>query len=179
VTRDRSGILATCVSLLILSLMSVPGVRAVSEGDTVSDLRRSGASAPDTPEFAFLSLLNESRAAALLPPLHADDTLAAFARSHTRAMVERHALFHSAHDARVASAPAGWRRLGENVGVGESAETLHAAFMNSPRHRDNVLGDYDGVAIGSERDQHGQLYVTVVFVKRGAPTTIQLASTHR
>lgn len=164
---------------MILSLISVPSVRALGDGDTVSDLRRSGASAPDTPEFAFLSLLNESRAAALLPALRADDTLASFARSHTRAMVERHALFHSAQRERSASAPPGWRRLGENVGVGESPETLHGAFMNSSRHRDNILGDYDSVAIGSERDSDGQLYVTVVFVKQGAPATIQLASTHR
>lgn len=141
--------------LLALSLMSVPSVRAVGAGDT------SGAEA----ELEFLSLLNQSRAAARLPALSPDDGLATFARWHTREMMSRGELFHSPTGVRRTAVPPGWQRLGENVGVGATSDTLHEAFMASPHHRDNILGDYTAVAIGAERDREGRLYVTVVFVK--------------
>jgi uncharacterized protein YkwD len=151
--------------LLALSLMSVPSVRAVGAGDT------SGAEA----ELEFLSLLNQSRAAARLPALSPDDGLATFARWHTREMIGRGELFHSATDVRRAVVPPGWQRLGENVGAGATAGTLHEAFMTSPHHRDNILGDYTAVAIGADRDREGRLYVTVVFVKRRDPAPVRWA----
>ena len=68
--------------------------------------------------------------------------------------------------------------MGENVGVGSTPERLHALFMNSPRHRDNILGDYSGVAIGAQRASDGQVYVTVVFLKRANLPQAQLARKH-
>ncbi|MGH2703523.1 MAG: CAP domain-containing protein [Actinomycetota bacterium] len=44
-----------------------------------------------------------------------------------------------------------WQALGENVGVGGDVEALHRAFMDSPGHRTNFLGDYERVGIGRER----------------------------
>jgi uncharacterized protein YkwD len=126
-------------------------------------------------EAEFLSLLNGTRVAAGLSPLAPEDAMVGFARGHTREMVGRGDIFHSENATRVAVAPVGWRRLGENVGVGSTPERLHALFMNSPRHRDNILGDYTGVAIGAERTPDGQLYVTVVFLKRANLPQAQLA----
>lgn len=127
-------------------------------------------------ETEFYSLLNGTRAAAGLSPLDLERGMVDFARGHTRAMVSRGDIFHSEGETRVAIAPAGWRRLGENVGMGSTPERLHALFMSSPRHRDNILGDYTGVAIGAERAPDGQLYVTVVFLKRAHAPQAQLAS---
>jgi uncharacterized protein YkwD len=144
--------------------------------------RAAGAGEPGTSEPAslgaeaeFLSMLNGTRVAAGLAPLEQEGGMVGFAREHTRAMVSRGDIFHSESGTRVAVAPAGWRRLGENVGVGSTPERLHALFMNSPRHRDNILGDYTGVAIGAERAPDGQLYVTVVFLKRANQPQAQLA----
>jgi uncharacterized protein YkwD len=126
-------------------------------------------------EAEFLALLNGTRVAAGLSALELEGGLVRFARGHTQEMVDRGDIFHSDSSTRVAAAPAGWRRLGENVGVGSTPERLHALFMNSPRHRDNVLGDYSGVAIGAQRASDGQLYVTVVFLKRVNVPQAQLA----
>jgi uncharacterized protein YkwD len=126
-------------------------------------------------EAEFLSLLNGTRVAAGLAPLELESVMVGFARGHTREMVDRGDIFHSEQGTRLASAPAGWRRLGENVGVGSTPERLHALFMNSPGHRDNILGDYTGVAIGAQRSADGQLYVTVVFLKRANVPQAQLA----
>ena len=126
-------------------------------------------------EGEFLAMLNGTRVAAGLAPLELEDGLVRFARGHTREMMDRGDLFHSEKGTRVAVAPAGWRRLGENVGVGSTPERLHASFMSSPGHRDNILGDYSGVAIGAARATDGQLYVTVVFVKRANPPQTRLA----
>ena len=175
-TRDRIGVPATCAFLLALSMMSVPSVRAVSDGDTASGARSSAASTPDTTELEILALVNGTRAAASLPALQPDAWLAPFARTHTRQMMDRGGLFHSAREARATAAPAGWRRIGENVGVGHTPGTLHEAFMASPGHRDNILGDYDGVAIGADRGDDGRLFVTVVFVKRGIAGPEQVAT---
>lgn len=127
-------------------------------------------------ELEILALVNGTRAAASLPALQPDDALASFARSHTREMIDRGGLFHSAREGRAAVAPAGWQRIGENVGVGNTPRTLHEAFMTSPGHRDNILGDYDGVAIGAQRDEDGRLFVTVVFVKGGIAGAEQVAT---
>jgi len=129
-------------------------------------------------EAEFLGLLNGTRVAAGLAPLEVEGGLVAFARAHTRQMIDSGDIFHSENTTRVAAAPTGWRRLGENVGVGSTPERLHALFMNSPRHRDNILGDYSGVAIGAQRASDGQLYVTVVFLKRANLPQAQLARKH-
>ena len=131
--------------------------------------------APAGVETEFLALLNDTRASVGLAPLQLEGGLVEFARGHARAMVRRGDLFHSETAARAAAAPSGWRRLGENVGVGSTPERLHALFMSSPRHRGNILGDYSGVAVGAERAPDGQLYVTVLFLKRARLPQAQLA----
>jgi uncharacterized protein YkwD len=58
-----------------------------------------------------------------------------------------------------------WTRVGENVGYAGSADQVQTAYMNSPGHRANILGDYNRVGIGAVRDGSGRLWTTVVFVK--------------
>jgi len=43
-----------------------------------------------------------------------------------------------------------WQYVGENVGYGPDALTVHVAFMNSPAHRANILDrDYTEVGVGA------------------------------
>jgi len=58
-----------------------------------------------------------------------------------------------------------WRRIGENVGWGPSAEWLHSGFWNSAPHRANMLGDYNRVGIGARVEADGDVWVTVNFLK--------------
>lgn len=92
------------------------------------------------------------------------DRLSHYARRHSRDMADRGYLFHS--DSRLlqrALAPYNWSIGGENVGVGESVDSLQNAFMTSKVHRANILrSSFDHTAIGMVR-AHGSLWVTVIF----------------
>jgi len=61
-------------------------------------------------------------------------------------------------------APAGWRKLGENVGYGSSVDVVQGAFMNSPGHRANILDrTFNNVGIGVTVDGNGRRWVVQEF----------------
>lgn len=97
-------------------------------------------------ESTFVSLINASRASSGLGPLAMDPSLSNIARGHSSQMAAAGNIFHTADLAH--ATPGGWQTLGENVGMGPRVDTLHQAFMQSPGHRANVMGDYDRVGIG-------------------------------
>ena len=125
-------------------------------------------------EQGFLSAINSSRASAGLGPLTMDGNLRAHARKHTADMIAADKIYHSTSAELQAAAGSGWSKLGENVGRGGTVASLHQAFMDSPGHRANILGDYNYAGIGTDTAPDGKLYVTVVFMKKGStssPTT--------
>lgn len=126
-------------------------------------------------ENAFLSAINSSRSAAGLAPLAMSGSLQTYARSHSVDMANANKVYHSTGAQLAAAAGSGWTNLGENVGRGPSVSALHSAFMGSSGHKANILGDYNYVGIGTTT-KDGYIYVTAVFMKKGAtaaaaPTT--------
>lgn len=127
------------------------------------------ASAPSTTAVSneLISLTNASRGDRGLPALTADFRASEIALAWSQNMANTSRLSHNPKVAdqvteRVAS---GWTRIGENVGVGYSAASLHDAFMASSGHRANILGDYNRFGVGTAIDGSGRLWVTLVFVK--------------
>ena len=60
--------------------------------------------------------------------------------------------------------PTGWFRVAENVGCGQSADSLHQSFMDSPGHRDNIMDpDFTDVGIGVRFADDGAMWVTQNF----------------
>lgn len=128
----------------------------------------SGATTPETQEFSFLRSANEARAAAGLGPLKMSTSLVDYARIHSARMLQAGKIFHTEDLAAVANERVPrWQRAGENVGVGGTVESLHAAFMNSPGHKANVLGDYNYVGMGVVQGS-GRMYITQFFAKTPA-----------
>ena len=132
-------------------------------------------------EGDFVSRINADRASNGLDPLTVLSGLTTYARSHSEAMEADGQIYHSTADqlrSMANSAAPGWQRLGENVGTGGSVASLHVAFMNSPGHRDNILGDFTHVGVGTV-ESDGRLYVTEIFVKlpAGSTTTSTTTST--
>ena len=125
-----------------------------------------GASPGD--EAQFVSLINQSRADAGLAALTGYADLTDDARVHTADMIASGQVFHSSA-AQLGSYTSGWSLLGENVGMGPNPQLLHQAFLNSPSHRANIMGDYDLVGVGADRSADGVMFVTVVFMKSVAP----------
>jgi hypothetical protein len=114
------------------------------------------------PEGTFLSRINSSRAAAGLPPVERYWDLTDDARAHTNRMIDAGHIYHNSNLGGVTGV---WQALGENVGVGIDANSLHDAFMGSSGHRANILGNYNYVGIGAKTDADGLLWVTVIFMR--------------
>jgi len=154
------------LSLLLVAALATIGLGLAAAGDSGT-------------EAEFLAKINASRSAAGLGPLQVDGGLVSHARNHTDAMMAASDIFHSSSAELAAAGGSGWDRMGENVGKGQSPSSLHEAFMNSAGHKQNILGDYNYVGIGTG-SKDGYLYVTVVFMKKGAtapaPTTTVAAS---
>ena len=120
-------------------------------------------------EKEFAEKMNVARSLAGKGKLHLDKQLSRVARRHAWEMDNRNTLFHTPSST-LAWRVTNWRRLGENVGYGGDVLGLHRAFMNSPAHRDNVLGSYNHVGVGVHNDGD-TMWVTIIFESHLDPGT--------
>lgn len=125
------------------------------------------ATTDSTSEAGFLRLLNLARAGTGLGMLDLDPAASNVARGWSNAMATAGVLSHNPNYVNQISqlVTNAWTRVGENVGVGPSVDSLQQAFWNSAGHRANILGAYNRVGIGAVRDGSGQLWVTFDFVQ--------------
>ncbi len=154
ITTRSSGSLLALVVLVATALTLLPsptgGARAAAS-TTVSVQAGSD----------FVELINAERTQRGLRPLCVAADLTDDARDHSATMRSVTRLHHNPD---LGSDVANWRRVTENVGVGYSITSLHAAFMGSSGHRANILDErvsQIGVAVVTEPD--GRRWVTQVF----------------
>lgn len=127
------------------------------------------ATAAVSPEHRFHQLINEQRAARGLPALRFRNDLSAVAERHSERMQAAADIWHNPKLA--SQIPGSWVGAGENVGVGFDVDGLHAAFMASRNHRVNIMrARFDDIGLGVVTNADGEVYVTQVFVDRGALT---------
>jgi uncharacterized protein YkwD len=133
-------------------------------GMLVSSLGTTASAGEVTRRERLLRLTNEARVEHDRSRVSLVDRLSHYAKRHSEAMADAGYLFHS--DSSLLQrvlAPYDWSIGGENVGVGESVDSLQAAFMASKVHRENILrSSFDHTAIGMVR-RNGSLWVTVIF----------------
>lgn len=136
------------------------------------------AEAADAPDSAFIDEINRERAGAGLPELRVDLSVTAVAVSWSGVMSGEDRMYHNPGLAEQVVGP--WERLGENVGYTIKADAgpdelvarLHTAFMESPGHRANVLGDWTHLGVGVQVTEQNKMWVTVNFAQYpegGAP----------
>lgn len=150
------------LSLLVVAFLAFLGIGLSAAADSGT-------------EGDFLAKINATRSANGLAPLQVEGGLRSHARNHTADMIDAGEIYHSSSGELGAAGGSGWDKIGENVGRGQSTDSLHTAFMESSGHKKNILGDYNYVGIGTG-SSNGYLYVTVVFMKKGStssPTTTQ------
>jgi uncharacterized protein YkwD len=120
-------------------------------------------------ERELLGLANRDRREAGLPPLRADQSLAAAARTHAQLMVANAHLEHQFSGEpsllqRIAQASAlRLDRAGENIADDSCASGAEDSFMHSPPHRRNLLDPGFNVAGFAAIRSHGHLYVVQDF----------------
>jgi uncharacterized protein YkwD len=123
------------------------------------------ASAADTgvEELAFVAKLNDLRISRGLAPLATKGVLFDLARTWAGRMEDVSSISHNPSLA--AQGPPGWKRLGENVGMGYDVQALHDAFVASPLHFKNMIDPaFDSVGVGVVHAGDGEIFVTVNFM---------------
>ena len=123
-----------------------------------------GAASADTvgDEGDFIARLNNLRASQGLSTLAVDQRLTDMARAWSAQMAAAGAISHN--PALTTQAPSDWIKLGENVGVGPTVESLHDAFVASPEHYRNMVDPaFQKVGVGVVY-AGAVMYVTVDFM---------------
>ena len=123
-----------------------------------------GSAPPQAQELYYI--VNNERAANGLGPVAWHDQLGGLAQSWSDSMAVTGNYSHQDLDAVLQNpAYAGYSGLGENIlhgGCGITAAQMDQAWMNSPDHRANILGDFSAVGIGVACNG-GDLYATEDF----------------
>jgi uncharacterized protein YkwD len=121
-------------------------------------------------EMKLLDSVNRARKEQRLPGLRWSNELAAAARKHAGVMAQHGSAEHGfpgepSLAARATQAGAKFSWLSENVCEGARVEAIEEQFMDSPKHRANILdSDMDSVGIGVV-ERNGELFAVEDFAK--------------
>ncbi|MGH2731300.1 MAG: CAP domain-containing protein [Actinomycetota bacterium] len=116
-------------------------------------------------ERCVMKEINDVRARNGLHPINWDRQLGFLARRHARTIARAGGLWH---DNNLGDKVTRWRRLGQNTGRGGPCRRIMRTFMGSYEHRDNILGRWRFMGVGTKWAGH-RLYVQQVFEARKNP----------
>src|SRR3954469_15463982 len=139
--RPSIRLVAGAALAVLLGVAALLGTSAMAE------------SSPSAFGSRLVSLINQARADHGLKALTVASGTSSVAATWTNHLDQQQALAHNpdlGHQLETHGSP-DWTAYGENVGDGptSSADTLFNAYMNSPEHRDNILGSaYRYVGVG-------------------------------
>jgi uncharacterized protein YkwD len=121
-----------------------------------------------------LKLTNEERVKRKLRPLEMNFRLNEAAELQANFMASKNRLSHTSHGLpngenlqdRIALVDyKNWSGIAENIAWNSSSEEVVEAWMNSPGHRRNILGDYNEIGVGIAINEKGEPYHCQVFGK--------------
>ena len=162
--RDGSSSVGTRALRVVIALATA----AVVVGGAAMGTAAPAAAAPNTMSaqlaYDFEWAIDVERAQVGLGPLVVDPVVSQQALEWSGGM----ALFNTLVEdrlyvAEMSSAVPAMSRYGENVGVGPTAASVEAAFMASPPHRANMLGNYTHMGVGVFVAGNGMVWVTERF----------------
>ena len=120
---------------------------------------------------AFVADINALRAAHGLGALAVNSSLVSMADGWAVHLAGVGSLSHNPNLA--GEAPAGWRLLGENVGVGGGVASLQAAFTASPEHFANMVDPkFSEIGVGVYVSSQGYLWVTEDYMEPPAAAAV-------
>jgi uncharacterized protein YkwD len=151
--RSGRGTLAAAIALLMAGLLAVGTVPERADARERTGRR-----------VQMVNLTNDDRREHDRRALRFQTRVSRYAKAHSQAMAREGYIFHSTQaQLQKALGNVNWSIGGENVGVGDSLESLEDAFMASKLHRQNILRrTFDHMAVGIVRGD-GALWITVIF----------------
>lgn len=145
-----------------------------SESDNTTTLYGTGSSSDEfesTPatitqlQYNLLTAVNAQRRNYSLPPLCMNSKLLIAAQLHSNDQASHDTMSHTGSDGStmrsriLAQGFTSYLRIGENVAAGQSTVTkVMTAWMNSPGHRANILGDYTYFGCGYAYTSQGMYH---------------------
>ena len=157
----RNSLRATSAVLFCLLIATVSLAVIPSAGAAPTAVASSAGEA----EATFATKLNQERVKRGLPALVIDTKLAATSRDWSSRMNSAGTLMHDPGlVADIAAVEPAWQGAAENVGAGFNVQQLHDAFMGSPGHLKNIVGNYNRLGIGVATNG-SKIWVTVRFLR--------------
>ena len=156
---------------LVISIVVSGSLVQAAEIDPLGEVgsKRSGSTWRfSSVEQCFMHRINNKRAALGRRRLYWDKQLGYVARRHAQRLAGARAV---AHDYNMGDEITRWYRLGQNTGGGQSCRSLTRSFLNSSKHRANILGRWRHVGVGASWSG-GRLYVQQIFESRRNPGNI-------
>ncbi len=149
----------------------------VEVANSVSNLVPAPVGAAEGIERRVFQLVNDARLRNGLPALTWDQELCQLARTHSQSMARGTFFSHENPEGQgpkeraVQAGIRPFRRIAENIaynwGVEDPATFVIERWMNSPGHRENILGkQYKDSAIGVFVKPNGAVYITQEFISR-------------
>lgn len=124
-------------------------------------------------ESILANMINQERAQHRLSNLSISEVLAVVARKHSDNMAKQKVKFgHGGFDERANTI----RKYGIHVAFAENVAYFYnthnplleavKGWMESPGHRENILGQYDDTGVGIAYDKTGKCFITQLFAKK-------------
>jgi len=147
-------------------LLLAPALSAVSARPAHADAA--------SEEAQFIALTNQLRAAKGLSQLAVSPEVTAVARRWAGNMAAAGTISHNMNLPN--EVHLNWQKLGENVGTGGTVQAIQTAFINSPKHYENLIDpvwNYVGIGVV---DSNGRIFVTVNFMQLGGASAAPKSS---
>jgi uncharacterized protein YkwD len=169
----RAGLAALGGSAILAGCVAAPTwsgqVGARRETTSSAGSKHADEFEPKTACDEVVKAHNRLRAAAKRPALAVSSKLQAAAERHAKDMAAHKLMAHKGSDGssainRITSAGYQYRRAGENIAAGYfTTDALMKGWMNSPRHKRNVLGSFSQIGVAYATAEDGKRYWCVTF----------------
>jgi len=122
----------------------------------------------DASELEAMQLINDYRMSLGLNPLQQINHISYKSEEHDNYMIANNVVNHNNFVARSENiiSVLGAKRVGENVAYNyNSPKAVVQAWLNSPSHKENIVGDYTHFGIAIKTNPDGRKYYTNIFTK--------------
>lgn len=119
-------------------------------------------------ELEAMNIINEYRVSVGLLPLQQINHVSFKSEEHDDYMIANNVVNHNNFVERSENiiSVLGAKRVGENVAYNyNTPQSAVTAWLNSPSHKQNIVGDYTHFGIAIKTNEQGKKYYTNIFVK--------------
>ena len=119
-------------------------------------------------ELEAMNIINEYRVSVGLLPLQQINHVSFKSEQHDDYMISNNVVNHNNFVERSENiiSVLGAKRVGENVAYNyNTPQSAVNAWLNSPSHKENIVGDYTHFGIAIKTNEQGKKYYTNIFVK--------------